>query len=207
LPFIDIDKLDRPPAEPPGNKGGGDKKPAGEKPVEPAAKQETEKETFTAWGKEVDGLEAGLGFGPGEKSRYSPGETVKLVVRVRNVGKEEFKFQYVKEYFVENPPTVRDSEGKPVFLVGRRDTGVLVHVPVEASLSPGKEIELYEWKLDPRAETQSVREGQWNLCGTGTFSVQYEQLAHPDLDKTLSKLATGNLELEIQSAAPAATGK
>jgi hypothetical protein len=24
LPFIDIDKLDRPPAEPPGNKGGGD---------------------------------------------------------------------------------------------------------------------------------------------------------------------------------------
>jgi len=30
LPFIEIDKLDRPPAEAPGNKGGADKKPATE---------------------------------------------------------------------------------------------------------------------------------------------------------------------------------
>src|SRR5262249_8448402 len=38
LPSIDIDKLDPPPAEAPGNKGVGDKKPTTEKPVEPAAK-------------------------------------------------------------------------------------------------------------------------------------------------------------------------
>ncbi len=47
------------------------------------------KEPFTAWGKEVGGLHAGLGFKAGEKRAYTYGETATLVVRVRNVGKEE----------------------------------------------------------------------------------------------------------------------
>src|SRR6266550_2561113 len=59
------------------------------------------KEAFTAWGKEVGGLQAGLGFRPGEHRVYHHGETVTLVVRVRNVSKEEVKFQYLKEFFME----------------------------------------------------------------------------------------------------------
>jgi hypothetical protein len=41
-----------------------DKKPVEERPVGPAVKQEKEKEAFIAWGKEVGGLQAGLGLPP-----------------------------------------------------------------------------------------------------------------------------------------------
>jgi RNA polymerase sigma factor (sigma-70 family) len=51
--------------------GQDDKKPAAEKPVEPAAKQEKENETFTARGKEVGGLQAGLGYPPGQRRTTS----------------------------------------------------------------------------------------------------------------------------------------
>src|SRR5262249_188611 len=77
-----------------------------------------EKESFTAWGKEINGLQAGVGFPAGQKRAYSHGETVTLVVRIRNVGKEEVTFQYVPAFFKENPATVTDAEGKPVLLLG-----------------------------------------------------------------------------------------
>ena len=69
--------------------GQHDEKPTAENPVEPAAKQEKDKEIVTAWGKEVGGLQAGLGFRPGERRAHRHGEEVALVVRVRNVGREE----------------------------------------------------------------------------------------------------------------------
>ena len=53
-----------------------------------------------------------MGYEPGEKRVHRPGETVKLVVRVRNVGKEEVSFQYLRHFFIENPPTVTDDKGK-----------------------------------------------------------------------------------------------
>ena len=85
--------------------------------------QKQDKEAFTAWGKElggrglhmgkeVNGLQAGLGFRPGEKRAYSHGETVKLVVRARNVGKKEVTFKYIPAYFFDRPPSVTDGEGK-----------------------------------------------------------------------------------------------
>ncbi len=135
----------------------GDKPPVAEERVktpqkqEPASEvQEPKKAAFTAWGKEVGGLQAGLGYYPGEKRAYTHGETVKLVVRVRNVGKEEVKFQYLRQFFIETPPTVTDGAGKPVtqphqlFKVGE-------HIPKEVTLAPGKEIELYELRRELRA--------------------------------------------------------
>src|SRR5262249_42453657 len=66
------------------------------------------KESTTAWGKEVGGLQAGRGFGPGEQRAYTHGETVTLVVRVRNVGKEAVSSKYPKKYFIDTPPAVTD---------------------------------------------------------------------------------------------------
>ena len=74
----------------------------------PPEKPDQEKEPITAWGKEVGGLQAGLGFRPGERRAYHHGETVTLVVRVRNVGKETVKFQYIRQFLDENPPTVTE---------------------------------------------------------------------------------------------------
>src|SRR5207248_200241 len=59
------------------------------KDAEKVPEDKEEKEAFTAWGDEINGLQASLGFRPGEKRAYSHGETVKLVVRVRNVSKED----------------------------------------------------------------------------------------------------------------------
>lgn len=166
-------------------------------PAQEPPKQD--KERFTAWGKEVGGLQAGLGFPAGQRRAYAPGETVKLVVRVRNIGKDEVKFRYSKESFFETPPSVTDGEGKPVPLKRRIASGFVALL--ETTLAPGKEIELAEVKLEPRTATQSVHEGQWNLFTTGKFSVWYDQLADPANDKTLSKIATGKLDLEIKFTA------
>jgi uncharacterized protein (TIGR03067 family) len=189
--------------------GQDDKKPAAEKPVEPAAKQKKEKEAFTAWGKEINGLQAGLGFRLGEKRAYSHGETVKLVVRVRNVSKEAVKFSYLQP-FMEHWPTVTDSDGKPIPQPGVI-TDLGQYIPGEVEVQPGKEIELHEMKrqLRPASESGSKKFMQpLALYGTGKVAVQYDQVLGPTeasernwkLDPALSKLATGKLELEVRDA-------
>jgi RNA polymerase sigma factor (sigma-70 family) len=222
--------------------GQDDKKPAAEKPVEPrsvrienvpgtqrnrvalsfqdaaAAKQQKEKEGFTAWGKEVGGLQAGLSLRP-DRRAYHHGERVRFVVRIRNVGKEPVKFEYVKHFLYENPPTVTDSAGKkvsqlayPLAILSRR------HAPVEETLAPGKEIAL-ESPFDGAPGTQyellpSGGKASWDeslpLYGVGKVSIQYERVLGNSskgkikLDPALSKLATGKLELEINSNPPPA---
>jgi RNA polymerase sigma factor (sigma-70 family) len=186
--------------------GQDDKKAAAEKPVEPAAKQEKEKETFTAWGKEVGGLQAGLGFRPGEKRVHSLGETVKLVVRVRNVGKEEVTFNYIPAYFVDWPPSVTDGDGK---------TGPQIRFPgkggdynqVKVNLAPGKEIELAEVKLELRPASERDNKKENTLYGTGKFQIHYERLMYSSgavaIASILRALATGKLDLEIKEGEPA----
>jgi RNA polymerase sigma factor (sigma-70 family) len=141
--------------------------------------------SVTAWGKEVGGLQAGLRMA--EKRAYHAGETVRLVVRVRNVGKEEVTFRYVRQFFLENPPAVTDGKGKSVPL--ERVSVFGFHALVPVNLAPGKEIEVGERQLELKP----------TLFGTGKFSVQYEQLETPENDMTLSKLATGKLVLEVKS--------
>jgi hypothetical protein len=182
----------------------GDKKPTAEKAVEPEAKQQ--KEVFTAWGKEVGGLQAGLGFRPGECRAYHVGETVRLVIRVRNVGKKEVRFSYFNEFFYENPPAVTDGEGKPLLLEGAGLSGW--PVLVERNLAPGKEVNLCEMnlKLLPASERDKERP-VWTLFGTGRFRLQHENVGGGNIgtgeikfDPVLSKLATGKLELEVKDA-------
>lgn len=183
---------------------------AAEKPVNTPAKAEPEIETFTAWGKEVGGLQAGLGYRSSEKRAYVHGEMVKLTVQVRNVSKETIKFKYLREFFIEGPPTVTDSEGNP-FSSARVNTPGLVQVPVNVELAAGKEIEIHELKLKLRPDSEDKEllgkyprnfVGREMLWGLGKIGVQYEQLAHADVDPVLAKLATGKLELEIKSDSP-----
>jgi RNA polymerase sigma factor (sigma-70 family) len=175
--------------------------------------EKREEDGLTAWGKEAGGLQAGLAYRPGQKRAYAHGETVTLVVRVRNVGKEAVNFQFLRKYFIEQPPVVTDAQGKPL----HRDslTALGFHVPEDVKLAPGKEIELYELKLKlrPPLEGGHERIDFERLCGTGKFQVQYERVfgntsaGSITIDPTLSKLGTGKLELEVKPDAPADTGK
>jgi RNA polymerase sigma factor (sigma-70 family) len=146
----------------------GEQPPAAEAPVKASAKQEKEqgkepeKEAFTAWGKEIGGLQAGLGFRPGEHRAYHHGETVTLVVRVRNVGKEEVTVDYIPGYFVDAPPSVTDGEGETgpqVRVAGKGGD----HNSVRVNLAPGKEIELAEVKLELRPASESGNKKE-NTC-------------------------------------------
>jgi hypothetical protein len=125
-----------------------DKPPVAEERAAKPQKQGQERdESFTAWGKAVGGLQAGLGYPPGQKRAYSHGETIRLVVRVRNVGKEELKFQYLRQFLIERPPIVTDADGKAV-RQWKMDAGGFGHDPEEVSLAPGKEIELADLQYE-----------------------------------------------------------
>ena len=155
-----------------------------------------EKDAFTAWGKEIGGLQAGLSIA--EKRAYKHGETVTVVVRVRNVGKEEVKFQYNRLFFVDILPTVTDGDGKQIRLspFPRIYTRIM---PQTVDLEPGKEIELAELKLKlrPAKETDEV---PGTLYGAGKIQVHYEHVSVASMDPILSKLPTGKLELEVKEA-------
>ena len=142
-------------------------------------KPDPEKEAFTAWGKEVNGLQAGLGFPAGQKRAYSHGETVKLVVRIRNVGKEEVTFQYVPAFFQETLPTVKHGTGEPVLPIRGVSAPGKTHPATAVTIAPGKEVELYEWNArlahDPVAGGADDR-GVIYHRGTGKLSVQYERV-------------------------------
>lgn len=200
-----------------------DRPPAAEAPVKAPQKQEQEKEGFTAWGEElagrglhmgeeVDGLQAGLGFRPGEKRAYSHGETVKLVVRVRNVGKKEVAFKYIPAYFFDHPPSAMDGAGKAAPKIRLATDGHEgEYNPKDVTLAPGKEIDLAEVKLELRPESESGNKKVNTLYGNGKFQIHYERLMYAsgrlDIGSILSSLATGKLELEIKPKPPATPEK
>jgi RNA polymerase sigma factor (sigma-70 family) len=186
--------------------------PASDASVTLPPKQEKKKEPFTAWGKEVGGLQAGVGFRLGGYRAYRLGEAVTLVVRVRNVSKKEIEFAYLKQFFLETPPVVTDVNGKPIPANPFPKAGG-ERVLTKVGLAPGKEIELYEWKLKLRPDMEDLvtlglfikanivcPDCLWMGGGVGHVGVQFEKLAGPDTDNILSKLATGKLELEVKDA-------
>lgn len=189
--------------------GQEQKKPILEKQGEPAVKpqQEQLKETVTAWGKEVSGLQAGLGYLAGEKRIYHPGETATLVIRVRNVSNEEKKFQYLHQFFTEIPPTITDPQGNLVRLWAVTTFGR--HIPIDVTLAPGKEVELHRWKAEIQAASEKDAEKQnfSTLFGPGKFLVHYDKVIGNSSSgilnnqvPNLSDLATGKLDLQVKEA-------
>jgi RNA polymerase sigma factor (sigma-70 family) len=164
-------------------------------------------EGVIAWGKEIGGLQAGLGIRNAKARAYHYGEMVTMVIRLRNVSNEVVKFSYLQP-FIEHSPTVTIGDGKSVPQpniipdIGERDAGVV-------ELPPGKEIDLHEMKrqLRPASEGNSNKSMRpYALYGTGKIGVRYEQvLGTPEmgrpqwkLDPALAKLATGMLQLDVK---------
>jgi hypothetical protein len=180
------------------------------KQLHEAARQE--QEGFTAWGKEVGGLQGGLGFRPGEKRVYRHGEVVTLVVRVRNVGKKEVKLKYNPEYFSYSPPAVTNAKGNPVALGGLPPGPFGRAEPIERTLPPGESVGLYELRLSLRPPGERAK-FIWppvlgTMYGLGKFIIQYKELdgewtgiyAAISYDRLIDRLATGKLELEVKSS-------
>lgn len=144
-----------------------------------------------------------MSFRTGERRAYHHGEAVTLVVRVRNVGKEEVTFEYIKQYLDEKPPTVTNAYGKMVPQGEGGVTGV-VYGPVEVTLAPGKEIEFAS-----RIHGTSGRKFELRPAnGGGKPAIEgCLSFGRIKVDPVLGKRATGKRELEITSEPPAATDK
>jgi RNA polymerase sigma factor (sigma-70 family) len=173
------------------------------KPIEEdAPAKEREKEGFTAWGRELDGWEAGLGVRPGAKLTYRHGETVTVVLLVRNLRKEDREFKHIWAFFVENPPTITNADGQIVSLPGRAALGL--QQPRETKVAPGKEVELYAWQFNFRGKGERGGDNS-TIHGTDKFRLQCERIVGPTSanpnhpNPALDKLATGKLELEVKA--------
>ncbi len=185
--------------------GQEERKPAARTPVQTTPKPDQEKQGFTAWGKEANGLQAGVGYEPGQKRSYQHGEKVSLVLRVRNVSKEKIRFQCTSAHFMEIPPLVTDRNGKRLSIL------TLEHSPGKArlhvvDLAPGQQTDLHAWQLELRPASERGSNSYWTLYGTGKFTVQCDSLTI-EPDSVLSKLRTGKLDLEVKPEASPAPNK
>lgn len=166
---------------------------------------EVKPESDTAWGKEVGGLQAGLGFRPGEKRPYHHGEEAWIVLRLRNIGKDPVEFSHIWAFFVENPPTITDADGKILQLPKLAALGL--QAPRDTPIAPGKEVVLYEWNCDLQP-IGGTSKNLFTIHGTGKFTFQCTRIVGPTTGNPnhsnpgLDKLATGKLELEVKDSPP-----
>ena len=158
------------------------------------AKPEPEKEPVTAWGKEVDGLQAGLRFVPADARIYHAGGTLKCEVRMRNVTKADLAITC--GVLRDCAPDIKDVRGAaipatmPLVLLG----DVL---PIETVLKPGETVTLYHPQIAVRVETGEVEK---KLYSDPTIRVppgKYE-IAYRGFVQSHPKLATGTAAFEVE---------
>ncbi len=107
----------------------------------------------TAWGEEVDGVQVGIQFDADRA--YTVGETVTLIVRLRNNGKKDVPLISDEEYFQKNPPLITDADGKAIKIKERNIFGLIE----KSSVAPGKEVELCRLGLELRPGRGSKERG------------------------------------------------
>ena len=152
------------------------------------------KEVDAAWGKEVNGLRAGVGFAPGHKGAYRMGGTATLVVYLQNVSGKAVAFEYTDAYLAENQPAVTDAGGKAVATSPLpRLTGLWVTRKKTLAVGEVMELGRVERILEP---ARAAATGKPTLfVGPGKYKLSYTGvLPNSGLDAVLS---TGQLDLEV----------
>lgn len=103
----------------------------------PAAPREAH---HLVWGEAVNGLQAGIAFDGTDRRAYSMGETVPLVVKLRNAGEQPITISFPSTRLRHSRPMVEDADGGPARV--HMPPAVRYRIPlVEQVLKPGEEIE------------------------------------------------------------------
>src|SRR5262249_50110874 len=150
-----------------------------------------------AWGKEVDGLQAGL---LAEAATCRVGETLKFTVKLRNVGKAEVSVTYPHPHYCW-PQVTTDTGGQVrVYVTQYWNFYGLPIPPLKRAIKPGETITLYNHEVAVESEDRAKQLGEMLVVGTpticvapGKYKIVYGATSSPNL-------ATGTLELEIKSA-------
>ncbi|HKB37711.1 MAG TPA: sigma-70 family RNA polymerase sigma factor, partial [Gemmataceae bacterium] len=161
-------------------------------------KENAVKEDAIAWGKEVDGLQAGLAA---ESITCRQGEQLKLAFKLRNVGKTEVTADcgFPREWV---PQVTTDTGGQVKVYPPPPLRGFAV--PIKLTLKPGETITVYNHMVfvepEDRAKALEPRPvaGPMICVAPGKYKIAYGGMILP-------KLATGTVEFEVKEPAkPAA---
>jgi RNA polymerase sigma factor (sigma-70 family) len=159
-----------------------------------------EKEAFTAWGKEVGGLQAGVAVVPGGERQYKPGDRVAFEVKVRNVGKKAVTITHSGVPH-EHLPEITDSQGRQV-RVTMPPTLDYYPPPTKRLLKPDETATLVKNEVAVEAEILETTIGpelQVSIptirVGPGTYKIAIGGMvqSHP-------KLSTGSVEFVVKPA-------
>jgi RNA polymerase sigma factor (sigma-70 family) len=154
------------------------------------------------WGKPADGLQAGIGFRPGDRRTCSAGDSVTLVFYLRNVGPRAIRLSHIETLFAEWMPSVEDADGKRVGVApGPANLGI---VPVvRRSLDPGEQITLgHPWFRVRPPSWRGPVECPTLRAAPGKYRISYAglPLRLDGAGQDCSAPPTGWLELEVEAA-------
>jgi RNA polymerase sigma factor (sigma-70 family) len=173
--------------------GHDEQKAAAEKFMGPVAKprQGQENGASIAWGQVVNGLQAGLALTGARASRT--GETVRLKVKLRNVGKAPVTITY--GILRESAPDVTDANGNPVF-VQMPPIFAFIVIPTRQVVNPGETLTLY----NPEVTLAERRAGPLPDVYTPTIRVRVgkHRIGYTGMVQSHPTLATGTVELEVK---------
>ena len=150
-------------------------------------------EDAIAWGKEVDGLQAGLAA---DATTCRQGEKLKLTFKLRNVGKAEITADcgVLREWV---PQITTDMGGRVSVYTPPPFFGYTV--PIKRTLKPGETITLYNPEVAVESEDRAKQLGEM-LVYTPTICVapgKYK-IAYGGMIQSHPKLATGTVEFEVK---------
>jgi RNA polymerase sigma factor (sigma-70 family) len=166
-------------------------------PKDAVVKEKAEKEDATAWGKEVDGLQAGLLV---EAATCRPGEKLKFKVKLRNVGKAEVSVTYLHPHYCW-PQVTTDKGGQVrVYMTQYWNFYGLPLPPLKRTIKPGETITLYNPEVAVEAEDRAKQLEGMLVVGTpticvapGKYKIVYGATSSPNL-------ATGTVAFEVKPA-------
>jgi hypothetical protein len=104
------------------------------------------------WVEAVDGLQAGIAFDGSDRRAYSMGETVPLVVKLRNGGARPITLSFPSTRLRHSRPMVEDADGRPARV--HMPPAVRYRIPVvKQVLEPGEEMVFDRVRLVLTADT------------------------------------------------------
>jgi hypothetical protein len=182
-------------------KGGApqEKEPKAQKAPDAVANKKAEKEEAIAWGKEVDGLQAGL---LAEAATCRVGEKLKFTSKLRNVGKADVTVTY--ETHVGFGPQITTNTGSQVhvYITPRWLFFGYMLPPIKRTLKPGETITLYDFYVVLEPEDRAKVLGGAMVVTNPTICVapgKYK-IVFSGMIQSHPKLATGTVEFEVKPA-------
>jgi hypothetical protein len=161
------------------------------------AKAPTTRETHhLAWGEAVGGLQAGIGFDDSDRHTYAMGETVPLVVKLRNVGVQPVTISFPSTGLRHTKPAVEDADGGSARVY--MPPAVRYRIPVvQQVLKPGEEMEFSRVQLVLTSETPvgMVKEPHL-IAQPAEYTIRY---AVP-LAREGNPIQTGRLKFVVKAA-------